>query len=290
MNRQEKVITPSEIDIATYWDRGYWISPKLISDEHIITLRKAVIRIIEGDFDGDGFYYLGAWEKPDDETAIRKIQNGWWVNDEVMKIVSSPVIGRIAAKLMKSDEARLWHDQVILKPGSGSDATDAGNVGWHQDYAYWQCTNTDNLISVWIALQDTDLNNGAMRTLACSHKQGVIENSNTFTEKNLDSLRDRFEEKFNMPWIDEPCILKAGQASFHHALCFHGSGKNLTDLPRLSVVGHYMPHGCAYKPHGQWHSNIQFLGSRPYAGQLFDNEYFPLAYSEALEISNSNSN
>lgn len=67
-----------------------------------------------------------------------------------------------------------------------------------------------------------------MRTLACSHKQGVIEDSNTFTEKNLDSLRDRFEMQFKMPWIDEPCILKADHASFHHALCFHGSGNNLT--------------------------------------------------------------
>ena len=285
VDNNTKVYIPTEGDIDTYWDRGYWISPKLISDDRIMALREAVIRVIEGDFDGDGFYYLGSWNKPEDETAIRKIQNGWWVNNEIRAIVTSPIIGRIAAKLMKSDGARLWHDQVILKPGSGGEATDAGNVGWHQDYAYWQCTTTDNMISVWIALQDTDLNIGAMRTLACSHKQGVIEDSNTFSEKNLDSLRDRFEKKFNMPWIDEPCILKAGQASFHHALCFHGSGKNLTDHPRLSVTCHYMPRDCAYKPGGQWHSNIQFLGPRPYAGQPFNNDYFPLAYSEAIENS-----
>ena len=278
MEITEKGFTPTKEDIAAYWDRGYWISPKLISDEQIASLRKAVFRIIDGDIDGDGFYYLGPWNKPDDETAIRKIQNGWWINNEVREIVTSALIGRIAAKLMKSDEARLWHDQVILKPGSGSEATDAGNVGWHQDYAYWQCTNTDNLISVWIALQDTDLNNGAMRTLACSHKQGVIEDSNTFTEKNLDTLRDRFEKQFKMPWLDAPCILKAGQASFHHALCFHGSGKNHSDQPRLSVVGHYMPGGCAYEQGGRWHSNVQFLGPRPFDGQFFNNDYFPLVF------------
>ena len=210
MEITEKGFTPTKEDIATYWDRGYWISPKLISDEQITTLRKAVFRIIDGDIDGNGFYYLGPWNKPDDATAIRKIQNGWWINNEVREIVTSALIGRIAAKLMKSDEARLWHDQVILKPGAGSQDTESGNVGWYQDYAYWQCTTTDNLISVWIALQDTDLNNGAMRTLACSHKQGVIEDSDTFTEQNLDALRDRFEKQLNMPWIDEPCILKAG--------------------------------------------------------------------------------
>ena len=74
MKIKEKIFTPSEEDIATYWDRGYWISPKLISDEKIKALRNAVFRIIEGDIDGDGFYYLGPWKKPDDESAICKIQ------------------------------------------------------------------------------------------------------------------------------------------------------------------------------------------------------------------------
>ena len=54
MEIKEKVFTPSEEDIATYWDRGYWISPKLICDEQIVKLGKVVLRII----DGDGCYYF----------------------------------------------------------------------------------------------------------------------------------------------------------------------------------------------------------------------------------------
>ena len=55
----EKDITPSEEEIATYWERGFLVSHKLITDEQIMVIREAVFRMIDGDIDGDVFYYLG---------------------------------------------------------------------------------------------------------------------------------------------------------------------------------------------------------------------------------------
>ena len=49
------------------------------------------------------------------------------------------------------------------------------------------------------------------------HKWGLSGNTHTFGQQNLDELKERFHHD-DEPWIDEPCILKAGQASFHHAL------------------------------------------------------------------------
>src|SRR5439155_3593810 len=133
---------------------------------------------------------------------------------------------------MKVDRVRLWADQALIKPPAGKDSkTDAGDIGWHQDGAYWHITSTKNMITAWIALQDTDLSNGGMRTLVGSHKWGQIPDSDKFFDQDLDALRDKFSSKVNAPWIDEPCVLKAGQVSFHHALCFHGSGENRTKAP-----------------------------------------------------------
>ena len=73
--------------------------------------------------------------------------------------------------------------------------------------------------------------------LSGSHKWGLIEGSNTFFDQDLEALAKRYAAEGKGEWLDEPCILEAGQASFHHALTFHGSGPNLTDEPRLSVVG-----------------------------------------------------
>jgi ectoine hydroxylase-related dioxygenase (phytanoyl-CoA dioxygenase family) len=273
----------SETDVSGYWERGYWISPTLLAEERVGRLRRAVERLFRGQFDGDGWSYENEWRgRPADPTPLRKLTNGWWVSDEIRDLVLDPLLGGIAARLMRAEEARLWHDQVIWKPGTaGQPLSAAGNVGWHQDYAYWNCTTTDNMVSAWVALQDTDLLNGGMRTLAGSHRWGLAEEADTFDDRDLDELERRFSRHARSRWIDEPCVLKAGQVSFHHSLCFHGSGPNRTDRARLSIVGHYMPGDCGYRPGARYHRNIRFLGPRPRAGQLFAGDYFPRVFPPA---------
>jgi ectoine hydroxylase-related dioxygenase (phytanoyl-CoA dioxygenase family) len=263
-------------DKARFDRDGYWISPKLIDDDTIARLRHAHERIWSRDFDGDGFTQHPI-QSPKDKLAIRKMDNGWWVNDEVRSLVTDRNLGRIAAVLLGEKEIRLWHDQVIYKPGAGGVETNLGNVGWHQDYGYWRCCSTTNMVTAWIALQDTTIENGCMMTIPGSHKWGVVEGSDTFFEQDMETLRERFARK---DWVEEPCILQAGQASFHHALTFHGSGPNRTDSPRLSIVAHLMPGHACYRKGRQRHPNVLFLGPRPYDGQPFNNEYFPLLYSE----------
>ncbi len=271
---------PAAADIAEFHERGHWITPKLLDDDRIARLRAAAEGMFEGKIDGDGWYFDSDKRRDisGDPTQIVKFTNGWWINDEVKDLVLDPLLGEIAAVLLSTDEVRLWHDQVIKKPGSSGKETPSGNVGWHQDYAYWTAANTPNMCTAWIALQDTDLENGGMRTLVGSHKTGLIEDADTFYDSDLDALEKRFKDRVGNAWIDEPCILKAGQASIHHALCFHGSGPNLTNRPRLSVVAHYMPKGTAYNAHTTRHRNVKYLGPRPKHGQLFNNEYFPVAW------------
>lgn len=254
--------------------KGYWISPKLIDDATIEKLRHAHERIWKRDFDGDGYPYRPI-ERNVDPLAIRKIENGWWINDEVKSVVTDSNLGRIAAQLLDEEEIRLWHDQVIYKPGAGDKETKLGNVGWHQDYGYWRCSSTTNMITAWIALQDTYLENGCMMTIPGSHKWGEVEGSDTFFDQDMEKLRQKFATG---DWTEEPCILKAGQASFHHALTFHGSGPNRTNEPRLSIVAHLMPGHTSYRKGRQFHSNIAYLGPRPYEGQVFNTEFFPLLY------------
>ena len=271
-------ITITETDREIYRDKGYWISPKLIDDEQIERLRQAHERIWSGQRDGDGYGRYGPVNGPHDALKLRKLDNGWWINDEIRDLVTNPVIGRLAAGLMETDEVRLWHDQVIYKPGTNGKETTAGNVGWHQDYGYWQASSTTNMVTVWLALQDTVLSNGGMVSIAGSNKWGIIPDSDTFFVQNLSGLREKYASN-GQEWIEEPCILKAGQASFHHALTLHGSGPNLSSEPRLSVVAHLMPKGTVYRAGVQYHPNVELLGPRPRDGQPFEGEYFPLVYS-----------
>jgi ectoine hydroxylase-related dioxygenase (phytanoyl-CoA dioxygenase family) len=239
----------------------------------------ALERLFRGEVDGFGSYFDPKLNNFEGELAMKRVVNAWWVNDDVRDLVLDQALGRVCARLMGVDGVRLWSDQVLSKPGGGKrSSTVDGNVGWHQDRSYWRIASTTNMITAWVALQDTDLSNGGMRTIVGSHKWGEVEGSDGFYDKNLDGLRAKFESKAKSEWIDEPCVLKAGQASFHHALTFHASETNRTEAPRMSVVGHYMPDGTSFQPCGKMQTHLRLLGPRPQPGRRFEGAAFPLVY------------
>lgn len=277
------VLTLADLDqvvteevVAQYWERGYWTSPRLFDDAQIERLRQAHERLWRGEYDADTPSQYGIAPVDLHSLALRQQCNALWLNAEMCRAVTSPLVGAIAARLMRVESVRLWHDQAIYKPGTGNGtATDAGNVGWHQDYGFWKAASTTNMCTAWIALQDTDLTNGGMRTIVGSHKWGLIEGSDSFFDQDLEALAERFAAQGGSPWLDEPCILKAGEVSFHHALTFHGSGANRTQQPRLSLVSHLMPGDTAYRVGQPWHPNVVFLGPNAYDGQPFVGDYWP---------------
>ena len=60
-----------------------------------------------------------------------------------------------------------WGGQFFHKePHSGS------IVPWHQDAQYWPLKPA-NAVTVWLAVYDTDIENGAMKVVSGSHKKGA---------------------------------------------------------------------------------------------------------------------
>jgi Phytanoyl-CoA dioxygenase (PhyH) len=271
--------------VSRYCEDGFWISPVLFDAEEVAALRREVVRVLDGERDFDSLY----WEDPPapaDGLALRQVCNAWWVNRRLREVVRTPALGAIGAALMGTDEVRVWHDQVLLKPGrrTGGGAPATGNVGWHQDYAYWRCANTMNMCTAWIALQDTEIANGAMRMVRGSHRWGLVEGSATFDSHDLDDLRDR-HHRAGRDWSEVPCVLRAGQVSFHHALTLHGSGPNTSGAPRLSIVVHLMPSGCGYTQHlPPAEADARFflpLGPDVREGQPYGDPWYPLVWPAA---------
>ena len=267
-------LTPE--DFASYRKKGYWISPVLFNDEEVCSMRLELERICAGERDYDGFFWLSQPNFGTDGPAVRQVNNGWWINKVMRLTVKSPVIGYIGAQLMKTKEVRIWHDQMLWKPGLGVTGKSdlSNNIGWHQDYAHWQCANTTNFCTAWVALQDTDEFNGCMQLVTGSHHWGLRHDANTFGEKDLEVLEAKYCPE-NNEWNADPCVLKAGQASFHHALTYHGSGPNLSTQPRLSIAVHMMPKDCGFTQRGQYHPNADLLGPYVKEGDLFEGPYFP---------------
>jgi len=276
----------TEDDKKTFNEKGYWIGPKILDDDTVAVLRKEMYRIFGGEVDFPStpyeydYYLKKVRDHHKNAPSVRKINNAWYINAAVRELAHHKVIGKIAAKLLDTPEIRLWHDQAIWKPGQGENATDSGNIGWHQDYGYWQSSNSSQMLTAWIPLQDVGLENGAMRTIVGSHKWGLVPESAAFFDRDMDKLKEKFGSLANGNWIDEPCNMKAGHIVFHHALTFHGSGPNKTNNPRLAIAIHMMSKDCGYQSGKGWHHNVKDLG--PYAkdGDLFEGPLFPVLYKQ----------
>jgi hypothetical protein len=273
LDEVDEIVTKAVI--AEYWERGYWVGPVLFDEATVARLRQAHERLWAGerDYEIASIYgYMGH----DLETAnLRQQVDAFYLNAEMRRAILSPLIGKIGARLMRAGSARLWHDQALWKPGNGGkEQSNAGNVGWHQDYGFWQSCSTDNMCSAWVALQDTDTTNGTMRMVVGSHKWGLLEGSNN-DKKDMEWWKDHFSKMAGGPWSEQPVLLKAGQVSFHHSLTFHGSGPNNTDQPRLCVISHMMPGDTVYRAGRPQHPNLALLGPNAYDGQSFASDFFP---------------
>ena len=266
-------LLPTHTDVQHFQELGYWIAPVLFSNDEINELRDAFQKLYAGHLDHRTWPFVPPVlsDAPD---GIRTALFSAYVNRTIEAAVSKPILAAIAGRLLEVERVRYWQDQSIWKP-PGSTDPDAGNIGFHQDYDYWQDSSTTNMVSANIALQDVPIERGCLQVFPRSHKLGLLDAGGDFFNTDLVGLQRAFQTQTGEREI--PLPLKAGQVSFHHSLLVHGSGPNQTDQDRLVLAPAYMPDGTFYREEGQPpcpHSD--FLGSERQHGMVYEGEHFPL--------------
>lgn len=152
---------------------------------------------------------------------------------------TSKAVCEVLEPLLQSSQislAQAHHNCVMTKSPSHSSAT-----LWHQDMRYWSFDRPE-LVSMWIALGDEDVQNGCLRVIPGSHL--------------LDLDRGRFDGAlFLRPELPDNKLLvrsarlmelEAGDVLFFHCRLFHAAGANRTDRVKLSAVFSY--HDAANRP------------------------------------------
>ena len=108
-----------------------------------------------------------------------------------------------------------------------------GFVSYHQDAKYIGL-EPHNWVTAWVAITDSNENNGCMRMWPGSHKDNLKEHEQKFNEGNL---LTRGQTVKNVPLEKTtPIILKAGQMSLHHPTVVHGSEQNKSGDRRIGFV------------------------------------------------------
>jgi non-haem Fe2+, alpha-ketoglutarate-dependent halogenase len=128
----------------------------------------------------------------------------------------------------------VWGSSFFTK-----EAHDPAYVSWHQDSTYWGLDPAD-IVTAWVALSESTVENGAMRVIPGSHQLDQVEHHDTFAESNLLSRGQEIAVD-----VDEARArmleLQPGEMSLHHVRLIHGSDPNPSAKRRIGFAIRYLP-------------------------------------------------
>jgi ectoine hydroxylase-related dioxygenase (phytanoyl-CoA dioxygenase family) len=148
----------------------------------------------------------------------------------------SPIFDKIVHNSKILDAVENIIGKNILVGGTTlfiKDPDKKGFVSFHQDAKYIGF-EPHNWVTAWLAITDSNEENGCMRMYSGTHKEDLRAHNEKFNEGNLLTRGQTVE---NVPIEKtEPVILKAGQMSLHHPKIVHGSGVNRSNKRRIGFV------------------------------------------------------
>ena len=143
-----------------------------------------------------------------------------WMEDEKIR----PVLQQVLNDQVVITTSH--HNSIMTKMPHKSTETK-----WHQDRRYWRYSD-DNLVSVWLALDDEYSENGVLEFIPGSHRM-------TFETEQFDE-KEYFSETLNknIPMIEKKVstTLQKGDVVLFHSLLLHRANKNATDKAKISFV------------------------------------------------------
>lgn len=148
-----------------------------------------------------------------------EVFKNWMTNENIKPILTQ----------LLQDEPILTlahHNSIMTKMPKESSRT-----YWHQDRRYWNFEN-DDLISVWLSLDDEFLKNGVLEFIKGSHK---IEFSKEQFDTNTNFKDDVLQ---NQELIKQKTHtnLSKGDVVLFHCKTLHHANKNITNKAKISFV------------------------------------------------------
>jgi ectoine hydroxylase-related dioxygenase (phytanoyl-CoA dioxygenase family) len=199
-------------------EQGYLSGFRVFNDEQVRTNRQKSDALLEKFIrEGKGSYAIDRYQ--DRFATIYDLATAPSILDIVEDIVGPNII--------------CWATHYFCKmPG------DDMGVSWHQDCSYWALTPSKT-VTVWLAIDDADRENGCMRVIPGSHLRGHLSfRESDSSERNVLTQTIAGAEQFGKPVDIE---LKAGEISLHSDLLVHGSLPNRSNRRRCGLTLRYCP-------------------------------------------------
>jgi phytanoyl-CoA hydroxylase len=167
-----------------------------------------------------------------------------------VRLVSDPRLLDVAAQFVGPGIALFASHYIAKPPGDGQ------AVLWHQDAGYWPLDPMD-VVTLWLALDDSAPDNGCLRVVPGSHR-GEVHGVRLRTDVD-NVLRSEIEAD-----VDEAAavdvVVPAGGVSVHHPAIVHGSEPNRSSRWRRGLTIRYIPVTTRILSEGAWPSAFLLRG------------------------------
>ena len=210
--------TLGDNEIKLYREKGYSFPHRVLTDDEIT-------------------YYREKLECFESEQGL--IMNSPFSNKPHLaftwayELIHNPNILGLAESIL-GPNLLVWGTNFWIK-----EAKDPAYVSWHQDSTYWGLSSPE-VMTVWVALSDSNPKNGVMRVIANSHLKKQINHVDTFAKHNLLTRGQEVATQINeRDAID--LSLKAGEVSLHHVNIVHGSAPNSSNVRRIGLAIRIIP-------------------------------------------------
>lgn len=258
-------------------DDGFLIVDELIDSKIVPTLHQAFENLFGGEFETGVRPDEVNWQEADSDPArARQICNGWKANRAIARVVLDQSLGEAIANLAGWSGVRIMIDNVVWKPPQTT------SFSFHQDNAFLSWFTPGEILTCWIALDETHVDGGTIEFVRGSHRWQLREPEGDFHAPQ--DYREPMRKAAALEGV-EPEIayveVEAGGGSFHHGGTWHGSGANPSSNPRRSLVLHAMRSDVEYVPAhfdqgiGPIYSRYKRLGDN-----TLDENYFPILWRE----------
>jgi len=169
----------------------------------------------------------------------KSLLNLHWKESWFAELVSRPEFVNAACSLLEDDDVKIFSSLIVVKPPLGKSI-----VPWHQDAAYQWPIDPIDCASLWLALDDVSVENGAMEIALGGHLSGALPMRPTPQLSDDEyffssQLQNSIEEKNIKDFSVISCTMLRGECSFHHSMLPHSSPPNLTSGRRCAFVVRY---------------------------------------------------
>lgn len=244
---------------SQYERDGYFIVENLLTATELAALRQRMADISDGKvptFPESNLELEPTASAANGRRAVRKI-NQCAESDEVFRAHAALPSILDTVEQMIGRDIKLYGSQCFMKPPGGIDKP------YHQDSAYF-AIEPRALITCWIALDDSTLENGCLWVVPGSHHGPLLDHDQPW------KVGDRVDMQVRDEQIDFarelPLVLKAGSASFHHSMLLHRSGPNTSSKPRRGLAMHYMTGRSRWTHPTQPKPNYLLMRGQEYEG------------------------